>query len=168
MLVASASSAEGGGLWSTCDVFEPDKCASVWLIKRHIDPDARFRFYPSGTLIKEGIAFDTPNAELRRYHNASTFETLTQRYELIDPRLDYLGRLMHDIEVNVWERKVLVESRKVEHALMELTRDVAPGVAIEACLTYFDELTAREAKRLRKSKSVGGLKPGNRRGDCER
>ena len=60
MLVASASSAEGGGLWASWDVFEPDKCASVWLIKRHIDPDARFRFYASGVHIEEGIPLRLP------------------------------------------------------------------------------------------------------------
>jgi len=144
MLVASASSAEGGGLWASWDVFEPDKCASVWLIKRHIDPDARFRFYASGVLIEEGIPFDTPDAELRRYHDASTFETLLRRYELSGPGLDYLGRLMHDIEVNVWERKVLAESREIEHELVELTREVTPEEAVEACLTYFDGLIGRE------------------------
>lgn len=144
LLVASASSAEGGGLWSTWDVFEPDKCASVWLIKRHIDRDARFRFYPSGVLIEAGIPFDTPDAELRRYHDASTFETLLRRYELSGPGLDYLRRLMHDIEVNVWERKMLAESREIEHALRELTRDVTPDEAVEACLTYFDGLIGRE------------------------
>ncbi|WP_058558159.1 chromate resistance protein ChrB domain-containing protein [Thiohalocapsa sp. ML1] len=144
MLVTSASSAGGGELWSTWDVFEPDKCASVWLIKRHIDPDARFRFYPSGVLIEEGIRFDTPDAELRRYHDASTFETLIRRYELTGPGLDYLGRLMHDIEVNVWERKLLAESREIEHTLVELTRDVAPEEAVDACLIYFDGLIRRE------------------------
>lgn len=144
LMLVTSSSAGGGALWSTWDVFEPDKCASVWLIKRHIDPDARFRFYPSGVLIEQGIPFDTPDAELRRYHDASTFETLIRRYDLTGPGLDYLGRLMHDIEVNVWERKLLAESREIEHTLVELTRDVAPEEAVDACLIYFDGLIRRE------------------------
>ena len=69
---------------------------------------------------------------------------MLRRYELSGPGLDYLGRLMHDIEVNVWERKVLAESREIEYALVELTREVTPEEAVEACLTYFDGFVGRE------------------------
>ena len=48
-----------GHLYSTWDVLETDASASAWLIKRHVDPKARFKFFPKGELITEGIAFDT-------------------------------------------------------------------------------------------------------------
>jgi hypothetical protein len=144
LVVLGAAAAEDGQLWSTWDGFEPDKCASVWLIKRHIDPAAGFRFYRSGTAIDEGIPFDTPDAELRRYHDASTFETLLRRYAVDDPKAAYLGRLLHDIEVNVWERKALAETRRIEHELAALTEALAPEEAVEACVTYFDGLVVPE------------------------
>ncbi|HYN78667.1 MAG TPA: chromate resistance protein ChrB domain-containing protein [Lamprocystis sp. (in: g-proteobacteria)] len=138
--VADGSGGEPGQLWSTWETFEPDKCASVWLIKRHIDPAARFRFHPSGTPITEGIPFDTPDAQLRRYHDASTFETLLRRYRPAAPGLDYLGRLLHDIEVNIWQRKALDESIPMAQALYTLTEGVPPVSAVERCLDYFDRL----------------------------
>ena len=74
-------------IFATWDVFEVDKCASIWLIKRFIDPKAKIRIYKKGERIKQGIPFDTPDAKLRRYHNASTYETLLRHYGLKNRRL---------------------------------------------------------------------------------
>jgi hypothetical protein len=139
---AAANPPSGEGqVYSTWDVFEPDKCASIWLIKRHVDPGAVFRFYPRGEAIAEGIAFDTPDARFRRYHDRSTFETLLQHHNLDDPKARDLGRLMHDIEVNVWERKALGETREVEAALQRLLDDGTPERMVALCLDYFDRLS---------------------------
>lgn len=141
LLVASGTAeptGDGGSVYSTWDVFEPDKCASIWLIKRHIDPGAGFRFYPRGEAIVDGIAFDTPDARLRRYQDRSTFETLLTQYQLNAPRLVYLSRLIHDMEVNIWERKALPETRDVEDELRTLLSDKDPGRLVDLCLDYFD------------------------------
>jgi len=98
--------------FSTWDVFETDKCASIWLIKRFIDPKAEIRFFPHGTSITEGISFDTPEAKFRRYATKSTYETLLEHYDLKDPRLKYIGRIIHDIEVNVWEKRSIMRARR--------------------------------------------------------
>jgi len=131
---------EAGHLYSTWDVFEPDKCASIWLIKRHVDPGSVFRFYPRDAAIEEGIAFDTPDAELRRYHDRSTFETLLAHYKLEDPTLLYLGRLIHDMEVNIWERKAVAETRDVEADLQALLGAGDAKRLVDLCVDYFDRL----------------------------
>ncbi|MCK5229930.1 MAG: chromate resistance protein, partial [Desulfobulbaceae bacterium] len=109
-LISKAPASEG--VFSTWDVFETDKCASIWLIKRFIDPQAEIRFFPHGTSITKGIPFDTPEAKFRRYATKSTYETLMEHYNFKDPRLKYIGRIIHDIEVNIWEKKVYTESTK--------------------------------------------------------
>ena len=70
-------------IYATWDGFEADKCASIWLIMRFVDPDAKIKFYPKGTPITSGIAFDTPDAALRRYHNMAAFESIARHYGLL-------------------------------------------------------------------------------------
>jgi len=128
-------------VFSTWEGLEPDKCASIWLIKRYIDANAIIKFFPKGEVIKEGIPFDTPDAKLRRYHNMSTFESILKYYNLKDPKLIYIGKIIHDIEVNIWERKVLDETLRIQNEINKIiltskTRDEA----IERCLEYFDSL----------------------------
>jgi hypothetical protein len=71
--------AESDSCYTTWENMEPDKCASAWLIKRFIDKNATFEFFPKGELITKGILFDVPEAEIRRYNNISTFEYLIKK-----------------------------------------------------------------------------------------
>lgn len=127
-------------LFATWEGFEADKCASVWLIRRFIASHAEIRFYPRGAPINEGIPFDTPDARLRRYHNKSTFETLLEHYALKDERLAYIGRIIHDIEVNIWEKKVMPETLQVQSEVQKIiARQENEGI-IKECQAYFDQL----------------------------
>ena len=101
-------------VFSTWEGFEADKCASIWLITKFIDKKATIRFYPKGDAITQGIPFDTPDAKFRRYYNMSTFESLLKHYKIKDPKVNYIGKIIHDIEVNVWEKKVIKETRIVQ------------------------------------------------------
>jgi hypothetical protein len=127
-------------IFSTWDVFETDKCASIWLIKRFIAPQAEIRFFPHGTSITKGIPFDTPEAKFRRYATKSTYETLLEYYDIKDPRLKYIGRIIHDIEVNIWEKKVYGESMKVMEAIRSIiVKNEGNNEAVmEKSLEYFD------------------------------
>jgi hypothetical protein len=135
---------EKGLIFSTWEGFEVDKCASIWLIKRFIDKKARIRFVPKGDIIKEGIPFDTPDAAFRRYHNISAFESLLKHYKLKDPKLIYVGKIIHDIEVNIWEKKVLKETLIVQDAVNKIiwnTKD--RNEVIQKSGNYFDSLYQR-------------------------
>lgn len=127
----------------TWNTFEPDKCASIWLIKRFIAPEARILFFEPDQAPPPGILFDTPDARFRRIHNKSTYETLFDHYQPSDARLAYIGRLIHDMEVNVWARKALPETRRVEAELIEVLTDTPTDRAVEICLGYFDALFGR-------------------------
>lgn len=126
--------------FATWDIFEADKCASIWLIKRHITTEAEIRFFHRDENPPQGILFDTPDAEFRRYHNKSTYETLLEHYGLTDKTLVYIGRIIHDIEVNTWERKVMNETLRVETEVVGIFGNKQPEKAVKACIEYFDTL----------------------------
>lgn len=129
------------GIFSTWDIFEPDKCASIWLIQRFIDKNAEIRFFPRGEIITEGIPFDIPDARFRRYANKSTYETFIDYYKIEDPKLIYIGKLIHDIEINIWERKVMTETFKVQDAINKIILDTKDrNKIIEEGNRFFDKL----------------------------
>ena len=127
----------------TWDSLEVDKCASIWLIKRLIAPDAQILFYQREEEPPQGIQFDTPEAEFRRYHNRSTYETLLQHYQLNDKNLIHIGRIIHDIEVNTWQRKALDETPRIEFEVKQIILDRQPQSTVKVCLEYFDKLLSR-------------------------
>lgn len=137
----AALAGEKGLIFSTWEGFEVDKCASIWLIKRFVDKNAQIRFFPKGDIIKEGIPFDTPDAAFRRYHNMSTFECLLKHYRLRDPKLIHIGKIIHDIEVNLWEKKALEETLIVQDAVNHIiwNSENSDGVIEKSC-EYFDRL----------------------------
>ena len=132
---------EKGLVFSTWEGFEVDKCASIWLIKRFVNENAVIKFFPRGEIIKEGIAFDTPDAIFRRYHNMSTFESLLKHYRLRDPQLIHIGKIIHDVEVNIWEKKVLEETLIVQNAVSKIIWNIKDrNEIIQKSCKYFDSL----------------------------
>lgn len=114
LVLASAARAE---LWVTWTGVEPDTCGSAWLIKRFIDPKAEFAFAERGEPTTVGTPFDTAYAQYRRYHNLSTYESLLKAFAVNDPAAVEIGRIMHDIEVNLWDRKQHPESLDVQEKM---------------------------------------------------
>ncbi len=102
----------------TWEGLEPDKVASMWLIKRFVDPQATFSFIEKGSPVDgAGVPFDIPQAELRRHHTRSTFETILFHYKLQDEKLNHLAELIHDIEINTWMKDRKAESVELEQNL---------------------------------------------------
>ncbi len=138
-LAYSSATISEEALFSTWEGFEADKCASIWLIKRFIAPQAEVRFYPREAIIEEGVAFDTPEAKFRRYHNKSTFETLLDHYRLTDGRLVYIGKIIHDLEINIWRKKVMAETMEVQGAVRGIISETDNKKIMVGCRSYFDE-----------------------------
>ena len=138
-------SAENETVFSTWEGLEADKCASIWLIKRFISPDAKIYFSPRNSEIDGGILFDIPGAKLSRRYNKSTFETLLENYKVNDSGAIYIGKIIHDVEVNMWGEKLFSETEKVKS-------DIAEGLSQESnnptvyCINYFDQFHLRVEK----------------------
>jgi hypothetical protein len=89
-----------GRIWVTRrDVFV-DRIASAWLIRRFIDPKARFKFTGSEAYRpKTGeVRFDMFEAEYTHEADRCTFETLLERAGLRDRALRAIGEIVHDID----------------------------------------------------------------------
>jgi hypothetical protein len=89
-----------GRTWVTRADVRVDRIASAWLIRRFIDPDARFRFAPArGYSPDDGeLRFDMFEGEFTHVGDSCTFETLLARFDLDDPALAALAELVHDID----------------------------------------------------------------------
>lgn len=99
---------------------EVDAAATAWLIRRFVAPSARFVFEPTGTLRMPGTPFDVPAAEDSRRGNRTVLEYWTRKHKLEDPALERLIRVVHDIEINVWQEKATPEAAGVEAVFLGL------------------------------------------------
>jgi hypothetical protein len=83
-----------GALWVTRPGVKVDRMASAWLIRRFIDPAARFAFDPR----TPGLRFDTFEGEYTHEGDRCTFEVLLQRFALDDPALREVSEVVHDVD----------------------------------------------------------------------
>lgn len=90
-----------GRTWVTRAGVFVDRIASAWLIRRFIDPDARFRFVPErGYRPAPGeVRFDMFEGEFTHQADRCTFEVLLARFELRDAGLQAIGEIVHDVDV---------------------------------------------------------------------
>jgi hypothetical protein len=113
MLTGTAFPQTKPQVYSTWETMEMDRLASLWLIKKFIDPGAMIRIYPQGTMDMEGIQVDTPTSNFRRTQQVTAYESLLQAHTITDPALVYIGQLVRDVEINIWGAKKLPESQGV-------------------------------------------------------
>jgi hypothetical protein len=96
------SFAELAGLtWVTRKGVLVDRIASAWLIRRFVDPVARFRFADSQSPAAGPgeVRFDTVGGEFTHQADRCTFETLVARLDLADPALAEVAEIVHDIDL---------------------------------------------------------------------
>ncbi len=87
--------------WVTRDQVGIDRMASAWLITRFIDRDAEFTFIAerSGPPAPGGPEpFDIPGARLSHRRGHCTFYTILREYDLQDPLLERIARLVDEAD----------------------------------------------------------------------
>jgi hypothetical protein len=90
-----------GRVWVTRAGVQVDRIASAWLIRRFIDPEARFEFVsPRGRAPRPGeLRFDMFEAEFTHRGDRCTFEVLLDDFGLSDPGLRAIAEIVHDIDL---------------------------------------------------------------------
>jgi hypothetical protein len=90
-----------GRVWVTRIGIHVDRIASAWLIRRFIDPDARFKFVPAKGYVpaEAELRFDMFDAEYSHERDQCTFETLCRRFSLTASGLAELAEVIHDIDL---------------------------------------------------------------------
>ena len=88
-------------VWVTRKGIHVDRMASAWLIRRFIDPEARFKFVTArGYRPEKGeLRFDMFEAEFTHEGDRCTFEILLQRLKLTDGALRPIAEIIHDIDL---------------------------------------------------------------------
>jgi len=88
-----------GRTWVTRRGAKIDRIASAWLIRRFIDPEARFAFVsPDAEHIAGALRFDMFEGEFGHVGNACTFETLLGSFGLQEPGLRPIAEIVHDLD----------------------------------------------------------------------
>ncbi|MGE5200895.1 MAG: chromate resistance protein ChrB domain-containing protein [Acidobacteriota bacterium] len=90
-----------GRVWVTRQGVHVDRIASLWLVRRFVDPAARVKFVqPKGYRPEPGeIRIDMFEAEFTHEGDRCTFEVMLERLGLNKPALAAIGEIVHDIDL---------------------------------------------------------------------
>jgi len=86
--------------WATRAGCHVDRAACAWLIRRYIDPHAEFVFVGDPDEVPpDATPFDMPGVELSHHRGNCSFETFLERYDLQDPVLMEIARIVHEADL---------------------------------------------------------------------
>ena len=88
-----------GRTWVTRPRPGIDRMGSAWLIKRFIDPDARFGFVDQPPGAGNALPFDMFGVEFTHQAEWCTFETLVHRFAIADVAVSRLATIVHDLDL---------------------------------------------------------------------
>ena len=130
-----AAAAHQGRVWATRQRPWVDRLACAWLIRRHIDPQARFLWLAEPLdCPAEALGFDFDGATFSHVGAKVTFEVLLAAFDLQQPALRRLGALVHFLDVGGVEPPEASGVKRVIAGLCEAIADddqlmlVASGV----------------------------------------
>lgn len=147
--------------WVTRENVHVDRVACPWLIKRFIDPQAKFLFVSAEkveeTARKEkAIPFDAPGVELGHKGTKCSFDAIIEKYEFKDPALLDLALIVRAADTN--NKELAPESIGLEaiaSGSMMIAKD--DYEAIEKQAYVYDSLYAYCKLRLIKEKHKSEL-----------
>jgi hypothetical protein len=85
--------------WVTRPRPEIDRVGSAWLIRKFIDPEAKFVFADTPGEFPSAIPYDMFEVEFSHHGDSCTFETLIERFGIHDRAMLRLAELIHDADV---------------------------------------------------------------------
>jgi hypothetical protein len=145
-----------GATWVTRTGVHVDRIASAWLIRRFIDPQARFKYVPAkGYVPKAGeLRFDMFEAEFTHVGDRCTFEVLIERMALRDAALVAIGEIIHDLDLrdDKYGREETAGVRSAIDGICTVARDDEQRIAaaspmLEGLHSHFSMRTRRARRR---------------------
>jgi hypothetical protein len=89
-----------GRLWVTRPRPGVDRMASAWLIRRFIDPQARFAFAADPESLPEAaLPFDMFGVDFSHHGDSCTFETLCAVFGIRNPAIARVAAIVHDLDL---------------------------------------------------------------------
>jgi rhodanese-related sulfurtransferase len=85
--------------WVTREKPKIDRVACPWLVRRFVDPDARFLYVPSSEVKrvaeeKQALPYDVPGVSLSHEGDLCSFDAFLKAFRLQDPALDALATIV--------------------------------------------------------------------------
>ena len=153
---AAADAAWVGRTWVTRKGVHVDRIACAWLIRRFLDPAARFRFTATpGAFGPGGSGFDIPGGEFSHEEGGCSFETLLRKSGRGDPALARIAGMVHDIDIKDGKFG-FPETAGVEQLLTGMLASHPDDASrLERGATFFDDLYRSLQKKPRVSLPQG-------------
>ena len=133
--------------WLTRSHVHVDRVACPWLILRFVDNEAEFLFVPAGKkpLPEEAEPFDIPGVRLSHHRGHCTFYTMLGEYDLRDPVLQRIARVVD--EADTMQDVMLEPAASGLDVLCQGIRLISPNdqVALERSRLLYDALYAQFA-----------------------
>jgi hypothetical protein len=145
-----------GRTWATRRRLWVDRVASAWLIRRFIDPEARFRWLATPSECpKSALGFDFDGATFTHVGDRVTFETLVASFGLEgDAALVRLGSMVHTLDVG---GEPVPEATGFEAVMAGARERLADDDALLAEITnVLDSLYAHFAREALRGADKGG------------
>ncbi len=119
-----------GRTWVTRPGVGVDRMSSAWLIRRFIDPEARFEFAAPGDAraMPDVLRFDMFEGEFTHEGGRCTFEVLLDRFVLAQEALRAVAEVVHDIDCK--EEKYLRPETPGVAAVVDGIRLAVPDDAV--------------------------------------
>jgi len=89
-----------GRTWVTRPRPEIDRVGSGWLIRKFVDPKAKFIFAKRIPANGRAVSFDMLDAEFSHHGEDCTFETLLKRFRIQDKAAHKIGEMIHDADLD--------------------------------------------------------------------
>ena len=138
-----------GKTWVTRKGIYVDRMASAWLIRRFIDPDARFKFVPAKgyKVMPNEVRFDMFEAEFTHEGDRCTFEVLMDRTDIRDSALTPIAEIVHDIDLKdaKFQRQDTVGIERLITGIAMANKD--DNVRLERVCAVFDDFYAYFKKK---------------------
>lgn len=139
--------APGPATYVTWDGIGPDKWASIWLIRRHLDPEARILRLQPGTEPAQGTAFDIPGAAYMRDRDLTTFDQLLKARLPEDAAnaaaLGRMAEMLNEMEVSRWTIVQSSQTGLMEQGYRDLQLRLGREAVPFACyMAFFDRVEA--------------------------
>lgn len=86
--------------WATRSGPHVDRTACAWLIRRFVDAEAEFLFVDDPDEVPaDATPFDMRGVELSHHDGECSFEAVLRRYDLADPVLWAIARIVHEADL---------------------------------------------------------------------
>jgi hypothetical protein len=139
-----------GRLWVTRPRPGVDRMSSAWLLRRYVDPTARFGFAADRNAVPaDAIPFDMFGVEFSHHAEGCTFETLVRVFDIHDAAVGRIACIVHDLDLKDG-RFGLPEAATVGGLIdgLQLSTD-DDAVLLERGITLFESLYQSFARSAR-------------------